>query len=126
MKSTQILLVEDDELLLEMYYQKLTREGLNVHTETNGKAAAEWLKTNTPGLVVLDILLPGINGLQLIKIIRRTEHLQKIKVVVLTNLSEADTHLSGELRSSLNIVAYYVKAQISPSQLVNNLKALIQ
>ncbi len=126
MKSAQILLVEDDELLLEMYYQKLTREGLNVHTETNGKAAAEWLKTNTPRLVVLDILLPGINGLQLIKIIRRTEHLQKIKVVVLTNLSEADTHLSGELRSSLNIVAYYVKAQISPSQLVNNLKALIQ
>ncbi len=126
MKSAQILLVEDDELLLEMYSQKLIREGLEVHTETDGKAAADWLKTNTPRLIVLDILLPGINGLQLIKIIRRNEHLQKTQVVILTNLTEADTHLGGELRSSLNIAAYYVKAQISPSELVKNLKALIK
>lgn len=125
MKTPQILLVEDDELLLEMYSQKLEREGLRVHTEADGKSAAEWLKTNTPSLVVLDILLPGINGLQLIKIIRRIEHLQNTKVVILTNLTEADTHLGGELRSSLNIAAYYVKAQISPSQLVKNLKALL-
>lgn len=125
MKTAQILLVEDDELLLEMYSQKLEREGLRVHTEADGKSAAEWLKTNTPSLVVLDILLPGINGLQLIKIIRRIEHLQNTKVVILTNLTEADTHLGGELRSSLNIAAYYVKAQISPSQLVKNLKALL-
>ncbi len=126
MKTAQILLVEDDELLLDMYTQKFTREGLHVHTESNGKDAAEWLKTNAPSLVVLDILLPGINGLQLIKIIRRMEHLQKAKVVILTNLTEADTHLNGEIRSSLNIVAYYVKAQISPSQLVNNVKALLR
>ncbi|MFO0862605.1 MAG: response regulator [Candidatus Saccharibacteria bacterium] len=126
MKSTQILLVEDDKLLLQMYSQKLEREGIHIHCETNGKEAAEWLKTNTPSLVVLDILLPGINGLQLIKIIRRQEHLQNTRVIILTNLTEADTHLSEELRSSLNIAAYYVKSQIGPSELVKNLKALLQ
>ncbi len=125
MKAKQILLVEDDELLLQMYSQKFIREGINVHTETNGKEAANWLQTNSPKLVVLDILLPGINGLQLIKIIRRNEHLQDTKIVVLTNLTEADTHLNDELRSSLNITAYYVKSQISPSELVKNLKALL-
>lgn len=125
MTKTQILLVEDDELLLQMYCLKLQREGFNVHAEANGSMAAEWLKTHSPKLVVLDILLPGMNGLQLIKAIRRMDHLKSTKVVILTNLTEADVHVAGELKSSLNIAAYYVKAQISPSELVNNLKALL-
>jgi len=126
MSKEQILLVEDDELLLHMYCEKLTREGFSVHTEGNGKEAANWLNTHTPKLVVLDILLPGMNGLSLIKAIRRHDHLQKTQIVILTNLTEADVHVAGELRSSLNIAAYYVKAQISPSELVKNLKALLK
>jgi DNA-binding response OmpR family regulator len=125
MLDAQILLVEDDELLVQMYAQKLQREGLSVRTETNGKAAAEWLKTHTPQLIVLDILLPGMNGLQLIKTIRRYKNLVNTKVVILTNLTEADMHIADELRSSLHIAAYYVKSQISPRELVQNLKALL-
>lgn len=124
-KKVEILLVEDDELLVTMYAQKLRREGFCVHTETNGKLAADWLKTNKPKLIVLDILLPGMNGLALIKTIRRYGHLSDTKVVILTNLAEADMHVAGELRASLNVAAYYVKSQISPSELVANLNALL-
>ena len=126
MNSSQILLVEDDELLLDMYTQKLEREGFGVHTETNGANAAEWLKDHTPKLIVLDILLPGMNGLQLLKAIRRMENLKKTKIVILTNITEADVHIAGDMKSSLNIAAYYVKSQISPSELVGNLKALLK
>lgn len=124
-KKVEVLLVEDDELLVTMYAQKLKRDGFCVHTETNGKLAADWLKSNQPKLIVLDILLPGMNGLSLIKTIRRYEHLSNTKVVILTNLTEADIHVAGELRASLNVAAYYVKSQISPSELVANLKALL-
>lgn len=125
MKKT-ILLVEDDKILNDMYALKFKNTGFDVVSFDNGKDVLNWLKIHTADIAVIDILLPQMNGLQLIKTIRKEPKYNTLKIVILTNLTDSDVSLHSTIRDSLKVDAYYVKSQISPSELVNNITALVQ
>lgn len=125
MKKT-IILVEDEQLLLDMYRLKFSNAGYKVVAKSNAKACLKWLDSNRADLAIIDIMLPGMNGLALIKNIREKPKNNKMRIVILTNLSESDTNLHNTVRESLSVDGYFVKAKISPSQLVNQAKALLQ
>lgn len=120
-----ILLVEEDKILSEMYKLKFTNANYKLTTKNNAKAALDWLEKNTPDCVIVDILLPGTNGIALIKSMRQNINLKKTKIVILTNLTQPDINLHNSIRDSLGVDAYYVKTRITPGQLVKNIGHLL-
>ncbi|MBA3678864.1 response regulator [Candidatus Saccharibacteria bacterium] len=121
-----IVLVEDDKILSDMYQLKFEKAGFTVASFNDGKKTLEWLKSHTADIALIDILLPQMNGLQLIKTIRINPSYSAMKIIILTNLSQSDVNLHETVRESLKVDAYYVKSQISPSQLVAHITALLQ
>lgn len=120
MKS--ILLVEDDPFLIDIYSQKLTKAGFKVEVAQNGKSALESLQKRKPQLVILDIVLPGIEGWEVLRKIKKDRSLANLKVVVLSNLGQKEEVEKG---LKLGAVKYLIKAHYTPSEVVREIKKVI-
>lgn len=120
MKS--ILLVEDDPFLIDIYSQKLTKAGFKVEVAKNGKSALESLQKRKPQLVILDIVLPGIEGWEVLRKIKKDRSLANLKVVVLSNLGQKEEVEKG---LKLGAVKYLIKAHYTPSEVVREIKKVI-
>lgn len=121
-----ILIVEDDKELSEMYKLKFTNAKYTVFCQPDAIAALKWLQKYTPDCAIVDILLPGMNGLQLIKTMRKNTKLNRTKIVILTNLTATDVNMHSTVRESLGVVGYFVKSQITPAQLVDNIGMILE
>ena len=124
--SKSILLVEDDATIAHMYVQKFEQAGFEVLHAQDAQAALTALIDKKFDILLVDILLPKVNGLQLIKEIRKDHRQDSTPIVIITNLLPAELQLKDEVKKSLGISALYVKAQISPTELVAQIKALLQ
>ena len=115
----QILLIEDDPFLLDIYSTKLTEAGFSVETATNGEEALIKAKENLPRLIILDIVLPQIDGWEILKRIKSENNLRQIPVVILSNLGQ-----KSEVEKGLKMGAakYLIKAHYTPSQVVKEIK----
>lgn len=118
----KILLVEDDLMIREMYQLYLGDRGYTIGTAGDGVEALEVVKTFEPDLIFLDIMMPRMDGLQLLKILRTDASYgcQKCKIVLLTNLGD---NTIGE-RVSDQIDGYAIKAEITLADLINIIKSL--
>ncbi len=123
--AQEILFVEDDKILGEMYEYKFSKHGYSAVVLGDAKNALNWLKKNSPDCIVVDILLPGMNGLQFIKNVRKNPKHDNTKIVILTNLTQANINLNSTVRDSLGVSAYFVKSQISPKQLLDNIDLIL-
>lgn len=85
-----ILFVEDDAVVQTAYRLRLEHEGFHVETASDGVEALRMLTLFTPDVVILDLMLPKINGVDVMKFIRNTPRLQKIPVIVLSTNSIID------------------------------------
>ncbi|MGI6451544.1 MAG: response regulator transcription factor [Desulfitobacteriia bacterium] len=98
MKNTRILLVDDDHNVLSLLESALTKNGYLVFKSTSGEEASQILDKNEIHLVLLDIMLPGIDGLEMLRIIRNNPQHKHIPVIMLTcRTSEIDNVLGLEL-----------------------------
>ena len=106
--NNKVLVVEDDGLLQNVFYGKLTTLGFNVLKVSDGKKALEMIISEIPTLVLLDLMIPGMDGFQVLEHIRNypDKHISEIKVIVLSNLYTAKDILSAK---ALKIEEYYVK-----------------
>jgi DNA-binding response OmpR family regulator len=125
MKNT-VLLVEDDKILRDMYELKFTKSGYKVKSCAEGHEALDWLSNNTAQLAIVDILLPRINGIVLLKSIRKDQRHNSMRIIILTNLTESDINLRSTIKDSLGVDAYFVKSQITPSQLESKISVILQ
>lgn len=118
-----ILLVEDDPFVVEIYTTKLEKAGFSVEIATDGEEAVKKLKEKRPDLLVLDIILPNIDGWELLNKIRTELNLEDLKVVVLSNLSD-----KNEVKKGLNfgVIKYLIKANFTPSEVVEEIKKILQ
>lgn len=120
----KILLVEDDTFLSKMYYDKLSRDGeFEVYTAITGEAAMEILKKTPPDLVLLDIMLPDINGVQILKQMRAIKEFSQTPVVMLTNLNEKD-YINEAL--ALGAAGYLIKAHFTPNEVIDKIKQILR
>lgn len=117
-----ILVVEDDTFLKNLIVQKLEREGFEIQEALDGKTALELLKNITPVLVVLDLLLPGIDGFQVLEEIRKDPRLKGLPVIVLSNLGELE-HI--ERAKMLGADDYLVKAHFTLGEIIEKINKLI-
>jgi DNA-binding response OmpR family regulator len=119
---TKILIVEDDPFLSEMYSTKLDQENFEVELATDGKEALKKIKEIKPDLVLLDIVLPKMDGFEVLQKIKKDAALSGIKVIALTNLGQKE-----EVEKGLNLGAddYIVKAHFTPSEVINKVKQVL-
>jgi DNA-binding response OmpR family regulator len=113
-----VLVVEDDVMIRELYRTTLVRDGFHVEIAGDSHEAFEKLKTFKPDIVLLDIMLPGQSGIDILKELRANPeyHCQDKKILMLTNLAQKNL---AESAFKIGADGYIVKADILPSDLKN-------
>lgn len=115
----KILLVEDDAMLREMYETKLKGEGYETSTADNGSDGLQLAKTAQFDLLLLDVMLPQLDGFSILEDLKAKPETAKMPIVMLTNLGTDEDRTKGE---RLGAVDYLVKANLTPEQLVIAIK----
>ena len=118
----KIMLVEDEVFIRELYEMVLEKEGYEVEAFADGNEAVAALEKNAYDLVLLDIMLPGKDGIQILTDLRAMPSHKDTKVMMLTNLG--NEHVV-EKTNTLGISGYVVKADNTPFQIVDRVKAVI-
>ena len=117
-----VLIVDDDQFLLEMYALKFKEEGFTVEVAETGQDALEKAKTVKPDIILLDVVLPEMDGFVVLQKLRANKETALPLVVMLTNLSQKDDTERG-LR--LGVDDYVVKAHFTPSEVVEKVRKLL-
>lgn len=114
-----ILLVEDDEMLHTMYTQKFTKEGYTVLSAYNGQEGLDLAEKNVPDVILLDIIMPKMDGFVALKKIKKNPTLANIPVILLTNLGQEEDIRKGK---ELGATDYFIKANHTPQEVVEKVK----
>jgi DNA-binding response OmpR family regulator len=118
-----ILLVEDDSFLAGMYVTKLTMEHYQVELAADGALGLEKAQTVLPDLILLDVLLPKMNGFDVLRQIKANPETKDIPVILLTNLGQKSDVTQG---LDLGAADYLIKAHFMPSEVVDKIKRLLK
>lgn len=110
-----VLLVEDDEFLRSLIVRKLEEEGFGVTVAKDGEEALAHLTSNLPDLMLLDLVLPGFSGFELVAKLCELGKDKKVPFMVLSNSAETQNRKQAE---ELGAIDYLVKAQSTPSDIV--------
>ncbi len=118
-----ILVIEDDPILSKMYSEKFSNEGFKVLTALDGESGLDVALKNKIDIILLDVMLPRVSGIDLLKKLREHEKGKNTLVVVLTNLADPD-----EKKQALNLGVkdYLVKAMQNPGQVVDKVKSRME
>lgn len=116
--SKKILVVEDDQSFFNLVSTALTIRGYDIVHVSDGNVAVARVKEEKPDLVLLDIILPGINGLDILRELKESEDTKHIKVIMLTNFG-TDDNISKAVE--LGADDYFMKYNIVPSELPEKL-----
>lgn len=122
MNSGRILVVDDDELILEMLVYNLKKEGFEVMTAMDGKSAIRKAKEFTPDLILLDVMMPGQDGIEVCYELRAQPENEKTLIVFSSARSEDFTQLSAYGAGADD---YFVKP-IKPKILISKIKAMLK
>ena len=124
MAQKSVLIVEDDLFLQKAYQTSFEAENMVVTVMPDGMKAMEVMKTTIPDLVILDLVMPKKNGMEVLKEMRQDEKLKNVKVMITTNMNqEADKELCKNL--GITEEGYLVKTDHPIQEVVNRAKKLI-
>ena len=116
---SSIAIIEDDQAIAQMYRIKFEAEGFSVQTAENGKIGLELLETMKPDIVLLDVMMPEMNGDEVLKKLRATPWGKDLKVIILTNMGEQE---APSILKELSVTAFIVKAEMTPRQVAELVK----
>jgi len=121
-EKIKILLVEDDSFLLGMYATKFELNGYKVVMAEDGEKAVRAAVKELPDIILLDIVLPKLNGFEVLKKLKAEPATAKIPVILLTNLSQR-----SEIEQGLKMGAedYLIKAHFMPSEVAEKIKKVL-
>lgn len=122
-KKGKILLVEDDLTLIDMYKMKFIDEGYDVFVSSNGVDAFELAKKELPDIVLLDIILPGMDGFAILETLKKEAKTKQIPVILLSNLGQDSDIEKGK---KLGARDYLVKANFTPTQIAEKVKNILK
>ncbi len=117
-----ILIVEDDPLMSRLYSKVFSIEGYEVITAADGEEALSAVHKNLPTLILLDVMMPKMNGLELLEKLKSDPSTKKIPVIMLTNLAGT---ADAEKAMTLGAVKYIVKSEYEPKQIVGMVKEIL-
>ncbi len=117
-----ILLTEDDALLIRLYQKKLSHDGFEVRTAENGLEALALVKKEEPDLILLDIMMPKMNGLEVLKKMKDDPKTKSIPIIVLSNMSGGN---DPDVALEMGAAAYLVKSDNPPDVVVAKVKEIL-
>ena len=121
MAKEKILIVEDDKDIRELIRYNLEREGYSTLLAENGERALTLVKNELPRLVILDLMLPDVDGLDVCKIIRHGDQTKHIPIIILTAKSEDSDVIVGLQLGADD----YVTKPFSPNELAARVKTVL-
>lgn len=117
--KAKILLVEDDDTLAEIYRQRLQLEGFNTRRSKDGEEALKDAIEFNPDLILLDVMMPRMNGFDVLDILRNTKQTKNMRIIMLTALSQPK---DAERAKELGADDFLVKSQVVISDVVDRIK----
>jgi twitching motility two-component system response regulator PilH len=118
----KILITEDDPLMSRVYQKIFTFEGYEVITAANGEEGLEKARTEKPTLILLDIMMPKMNGLQVLEKLKIDPETKKIPVIMLTNLAGQQ---DAENALEKGAVKYIIKSEFEPKEVAAMVKEVL-
>jgi DNA-binding response OmpR family regulator len=115
----KIAIVEDDQAISQMYRFKFEAEGFEVQVADNGKLGLELAEKMKPDIILLDLMMPEMNGDEMLALLRKTSWGKNIKVIILTNMGEQE--IPAEVKV-LDVSGVILKANMTPRQVADLVK----
>ena len=116
----KIAIIEDYLAIAQMYRLKFEAEGYEAEIAENGKLGLVLCEQMKPDIVLLDLMMPEMNGDEMLEKMRQTDWGRNIKVIILTNVGEQE---APEALKKLNVSAFIVKADMTPRQVAEIVKS---
>jgi len=118
MAKKTILIIEDDKFLRELIAKKLTDAGYDSSEAADGEEGLKKIKEEKPDLILLDLILPGIDGFEVLSRTREDPALTSIPVIILSNLGQKDDVERG---LKLGAIDYLIKAHFTPNEIIEKI-----
>ena len=120
--AKKILIIEDDKFLRKVLVRKLLKEDYQVIEATDGEEGLKSIKQDKPDLVLLDLVLPGIDGFEILDKMKTDSEMSKIPVIILSNLGE-----KKEIKRGLELGAndYLIKAHFTPGEIIDRIEVAL-
>lgn len=119
-----LLFIEDDVILLQMYKTLLQNHGYEVHAALDGEDGLKKALQEHPDLILLDIRMPKMDGMTMLKKLRQDEWGKNAKVIILTNLDPADQILQGVIENQPTY--YLIKANVKPENILEHIEEVLK
>lgn len=121
--AKKILIIEDDKFLRELIAQKLLKEGYDVIWAIDGEEGVKKAIEEKPDLVLLDLILPGIDGFEVLAKIKEDSVISEAPVIILSNLGQKD-----DVERGINLGAsdYLIKAHFTPAEIIGKIKSVLK
>ena len=121
-RKISVLLAEDDTFLADIYKKKFEMEGMKVNVCDNGEKCLTEAQKKKPDIIILDILLPKLDGFTALERLKKNPDTKAIPVLLLTNLGQKEDVKKG---LSLGAVDYLIKAHFKPSEIVDKIRKVL-
>ncbi len=115
----KVFVIEDDPFLVKAYQSVFAKENMEVWMAQDGETAITFLDRETPDIVLLDLMLPGMNGFEVLEKMRNHPKWREVPVIIVSNLGEPADIEKGK---NLGAVEYRVKAQINMDSIIRDIK----
>ena len=119
----KVLLVDDDKLTVKLYKGKLEDGGLEVETAPDGWEALEKIKSGKPDLLLLDIMMPKMDGLEMMEKMKENSAMRNIPIMLLTNVGDSDEDVIRGLE--MGAVSYLIKSSYTPKEVLQKVKEVL-
>ncbi|MDO8474092.1 MAG: response regulator [bacterium] len=119
----KIVIVEDDKFLRDLITQKVLKEGYLVVEAVSGEEGVAKAKEEKPDLMLLDLILPGIDGFEVLRQVKENPETSSIPVIILSNLGQKDDVERG---MNLGAADYLIKAHFTPGEILTKIKSILK
>ncbi len=123
MDKKKILIIEDDTFIRDIYQIKFQQEGFEVMMAEDGVVALERLNQFVPDIILLDVIMPYMDGMEVLRKIKENGKLKEIPIIMLTNISEKEKIDEG-METGAN--DYLIKSHFTPSEVVHKVRTLLK
>ena len=121
--AKKILIIEDDKFLRELISRKLGDEGFNIQEAIDGEEGLKKIKEGKPDLILLDLILPSIDGFEVLSRMKEDPGVSAIPVIILSNLGQKEEVERG---LKLGAADYLIKAHFTPGEIIEKIKNILK
>ncbi len=121
--SSKILIIEDDKFIRDLLVQKLKKEGFLTIEALDGEEGVKVAKAEKPNIILLDLILPGMDGFEVLKILKGDPITSSFPVIILSNLGQKE---DKERAIGLGAEDFMIKAHFTPSEIISTIRSVLK